>query len=228
MWFLSLACAFFLGLHLLTPSVKLKDQIIEGIGPRSYRALFALLSVFGLLWMILAYFFAISDPLNLKLYDLPSFFRYVAILPMFVAFELVIIGALSPSPTGLTAQTRILEKPVVGIIRISRHPVLAGIAIYSLTHFLLVGSLAAWLFFGTLLVLAVLGAYGIDRKREAQYGEIYQSIKRRTSFVPFNALLEGRTIFVPDEIGVVKPILALSMFCVFLSLHEMLFAVRVL
>jgi uncharacterized membrane protein len=227
MWFLALACAFFLGIHLLTGGLKLKEQIIDGVGHAAYLALFSLSSVIGLVWMIFAFAVAKQDPMNIRFWQAHVFLHYVAILPMIIAFILVVAGMLSETPTNLASLSRVYEKPVLGIVRISRHPVLAGIGLWALIHLILAGNLAAWLFFGTLLVLCVLGANSIDRKRTLLWGDTYRSIMRRTSIIPFNAIMEGRTVFLPKEIGVLRPLLAFSMFCVFLVLHEMLFAARV-
>jgi uncharacterized membrane protein len=223
MWFLALACAFFLGIHLFTGGLRLKEQIVEGIGLTGYYFLFALFSIIGLLWMVFGYTIALADPLNIKFYHIPVFFHYLSVLPMMLAFILIVLGTLHPSPINTIALKRKNIKPVYGIIRISRHPILAGISVWAFTHLVLAGNMAAWLFFGTLLALTTLGANSIDRKRILVAGEPYLSIMKRTSIMPFNAIIEGRTVFLPEEFGIVKPLLALSMF----ALHEMLFAARV-
>jgi len=227
MWFLALACAFFLGIHLLTGGLKLKEQIIEGIGQTAYLILFSLSSIIGLIWMMVAYAIAKHDPLNVRFWHTHVFFHYLAILPMIISFILIVVGYLSESPTNIASLYKVYEKPVIGIVRISRHPILSGIGLWAVCHIILSGNLAAWLFFGTLLALCVLGASSIDRKRTLLWGDTYRSIVRRTSVIPFNAIMEGRTVFLPEEIGIIRPLLALSMFCVFLTLHEMLFAARV-
>jgi len=97
-----------------------------------------------------------------------------------------------------------------------------------LTHFVLSGNLAGWFFFGTLFTLSFMGAHSIDRKRVETMGEPYISFMNRTSVFPFNAIMEGRNVIMPEEIGVLRPFLAVSCFSVFVALHEMLFAARIL
>ncbi len=228
MWTLALACAFFLCIHLMISGTVLKEQIINGIGAMAYYALFSLFSIVGLIWICAAYAIAINDPLNVKLWDAPLFLKVIALVGNFIAFQLVVVGALSSSPTNLLAMKHLPEKAVHGVIRISRHPILAGIGVWAVMHMLCDGNLASWVFFGSILGLCALGANNIDRKRIAALGEAYVSIKKRTSIVPFVAVIEGRTAFAAEELGAAKMLLAASLFSVFAVLHELLFNTRVL
>ena len=228
MWTLALACAFFLCIHLMISGTVLKEQIISSIGSLAYYALFSLFSLVGLIWICVAYAIAVNDPLNVHLWTAPLFLRIIALVGNFIAFQLVVVGLLSPSPSNLLAMRRLPEKPVHGVIRISRHPVLGGIGVWAFMHILCDGNLSSWMFFGSILCLCALGANNIDRKRMAVMGEAYASIKRRTSIVPFVAIIEGRTAFAAEELGAARMLLAASLFSVFAVLHELLFNTRVL
>ena len=228
MWTLALSCAFFLCIHLMISGTVLKEQIISGIGAMAYYALFSLFSIAGLIWMCAAYAIALHDPLNAQVWDAPLFLKIIALVGNFIAILLIVVGVLSPSPTNLLALHRMPEKPVHGIIRISRHPVLAGIGVWAVMHMLCNGNLSSWVFFGSILGLCALGANNIDRKRMALMGETYASVKRRTSIVPFVAIIEGRTAFAAEELGAAKMLLAASIFSVFAVLHELFFNTRVL
>src|SRR6185312_8935693 len=228
MWTLALACAFFLCIHLMISGTVLKEQIITSIGKLAYYALFSLFSIVGLIWICVAYAIAVNDPLNARLWDAPLVLRIIALVGNFVAFQLLAVGVLSPSPTNLLAVRRLPEKSVHGVIRISRHPVLAGIGVWAFMHILCDGNIASWMFFGSILCLCALGANNIDRKRMATMGDEYTSVKRRTSIIPFVAIIEGRTAFAAEELGAAKMLLAASVFSVFAVLHELLFNTRVL
>lgn len=228
MWTLALACAFFLCIHLMISGTVLKEQIITSIGSLAYYALFSLFSVVGLIWICVAYALAVNDPLNARLWDAPLVLRIIALVGNFVAFQLAVVGVLSASPTNLLAIRHLPEKSVHGVIRISRHPVLAGIGVWAVMHILCDGNLASWMFFGSILCLCALGANNIDRKRTAAMGEAYMSVKRRTSIIPFVAIIEGRTAFAAEELGAAKMLLAASLFSIFAVLHELLFNTRVL
>lgn len=228
MWNLALACAFFLCIHLMISGTVLKDQIISGIGRLAYYALFSLFSIAGLAWICFAYAFAVNDPLNAHLWDAPLFLKIIALVGNFIAFQLIVVGALSSSPTNLLATRHLPDRAVHGVIRISRHPVLAGIGLWSVMHMLCNGNVASWVFFGSILGLCALGANNIDRKRVNATGEAYVSVKKRTSIIPFVAIIEGRTAFAAEELGAAKMLLAASLFSVFAVLHELLFNTRVL
>ncbi|MDC7683465.1 NnrU family protein [Asticcacaulis sp. BYS171W] len=223
MWTLALACAFFLSIHVLISGSRLKEQLVDAIGAGIYKLLFALLSLGGFFWMVTAFFGARSDPFNHHFWEAPFILKTIAFVFNFVGLMLLIVGALSPSPTNLKGARHWPDEPVSGIIRISRHPVLAGIALLSATHLVCNGNLAAWVFFGTLLALSLLGANSIDRKREAAFGDAYASVMRRTSIVPFLAIFQGRVAFEPAELGVLRVMVATSAFTVLVVLHELLF-----
>ena len=144
MWTLALACAFFLCIHLMISGTVLKDQIIAGIGGLAYYALFSLFSIVGLIWICVAYAIAVNDPLNAHLWDAPLFLKIIALVGNFVAFQLIFVGVLSASPTNLLATRHLPERSVHGVIRISRHPVLAGIGLLAAMHMLCNGNVASW------------------------------------------------------------------------------------
>ncbi len=230
MWTLALACAFFLCIHLMISGTTLKEQIIGGIGHITYYLLFSLFSIVGLIWMSVAFMIALGnqDHLNQVLWTAPLFLKIIALVGNFIAFLLIILGILTPSPTNLLALRKLPDKTVYGVTRISRHPILAGIGLWALMHFICNGNLASWLFFGSILALCALGANNIDRKRLASMGETYASIKKRTSIIPFVAIIEGRTAFIPDELGYARMFLASATFAVIAVLHELMFAIRAL
>jgi len=223
---LALACAFFLCIHLMISGTTLKEQIIAKTGGVAYYVLFSLLSVIGLFWVSIAFAMALGDPMNVVLWKSGPFLRVIGVVGNFFAVVLVVVGIVTPSPTNLMALRQLPDKTVYGIIRVTRHPILAGIGIWAATHMITNGSLAAWIFFGSMLALCALGANNIDRKRMALMGDAYASIKRRTSIIPFVAVIEGRTAFAPEELGAARMLLGVSMFCAITALHELIFAVR--
>ena len=91
-----------------------------------------------------------------------------------------------------------------GIVRITRHPFLWGVALWALVHVVMNGTLAALVFFGSLLLLAVGGTASIDAKRRRRLGNAWQGFSAVTSNVPFAAVAAGRNQLGPAlrEIGV--------------------------
>ncbi len=226
MWTLALACAFFLMIHLMISGTSLKEQVIARVGAPAYFTLFSILSIGGLLWMSIAFTIALGDQMNHVFWKSGPFLRVIGLVGNLFSMLLLVIGLTTPSPTNLIALVKAPETPVYGIIRVSRHPVLAGIGVWALTHLICNGNLAAWIFFGSILALCALGANNIDRKRTATMGKLYASIERRTSIIPFVAIMEGRTAFAPEELGVARALLAVSTYSVITVLHELLFTSR--
>lgn len=228
MWILALACAFFIFLHLIISGTSLRGQIIGKVGRQPYLIAYGIVSALSLAWMTLAFTRALSDPLNIEFWDTPELLRILVFPLNLLAFLLIIIGATSASPTGVQSQKHLPDIPIHGIIRVSRHPVLAGIALWAGVHLITNPSLASWVFFGTLLVSSAAGPSVIDRKRLLAYPAVYETIMRRTSIVPFLAIAQGRVDFNVREIGFVRPFMALGIFFLITVLHEFFFSVRAL
>ncbi|XP_010475961.1 PREDICTED: 15-cis-zeta-carotene isomerase, chloroplastic [Camelina sativa] len=85
-----------------------------------------------------------------------------------------------------------------GIMRITRHPQMVGQIVWCLAHTLWIGnSVAASASLG-LIAHHLFGAWNGDRRLAKRYGEAFESIKKRTSVIPFAAILEGRQVLPED------------------------------
>jgi uncharacterized membrane protein len=72
-------------------------------------------------------------------------------------------------------------------------------------------------------VLALSGAWLIDRRKAATQGEAWKHFAAVTSNLPFAAILSGRNQFKLAEIGWWKIALGLVLYVVFLVFHHRLF-----
>jgi uncharacterized membrane protein len=108
-----------------------------------------------------------------------------------------------------------------GIVRITRHPFLWGVALWALVHLIVNGDLASLIFFGSLLVLAVVGTLSIDAKRRRSFGEQWSRFANVTSDVPFAAIAAGRNRLGPAlaEIGLWRPLAAILVYAVAFYFH---------
>jgi len=91
-----------------------------------------------------------------------------------------------------------------GIVRITRHPFLWGVALWALVHLIVNGDLASFILFGSLLLLALGGTVAIDAKRRRKFAGGWAQFAQTTSSVPFAAILSGRNSMVSalGEIGI--------------------------
>jgi uncharacterized membrane protein len=110
---------------------------------------------------------------------------------------------------------------VRGIVRITRHPFLWGVALWALVHLIVNGDLASLVLFGSLLVLALGGTVSIDAKRRRHFGEQWTQFASVTSGVPFAAIAAGRNRLGPAlvEMGVIKPLAAIVVYAAVFYLH---------
>jgi uncharacterized membrane protein len=216
---LVLATVMFLGLHVV-PSTPLRPLAVRLLGEGPYLGLFSLASLAGLGWMVYAYkqatFFALWPGLHL----LPVF-----VMPL--AFVLLACGVLARNPM-LAGQAGVLRHPEAarGILRVTRHPVMWAIMLWSGSHLLAIGSLQGAILFGGLFLLAAAGTALQDARKAAQLGDDWRRFAARTSNLPFVAIAQGRNVLSWREIGWRNPAIGLVLFGVLLYCHAWLFGMR--
>ncbi|MGA7714081.1 MAG: NnrU family protein [Rhizomicrobium sp.] len=213
------ASALFLAIHLLVSGTRLRDGIVGAIGERPYLGLFALSSLGAIIWLCIAYNHFYGSAENRVLYDLGQSFRNLAIPIVTIAFLLGVPGVLMANPTSAGQSGAALR----GVLRITRHPFLWGVAIWSGYHLLASGVLAAIILFATFLVVALLGTRAIDAKVRRKRPSEWQVISSQTSNIPFLAIFAGRNKFVAQEYFDWRFSFAVLAFAVFLLSHNYLF-----
>lgn len=87
-----------------------------------------------------------------------------------------------------------------GLERISRHPFFAGLVLMAAAHVLLARHLHGVVFFGSLILVAVIGSAHQARKLRRRYGPSYDEFLAATSAIPFGAILAGRQRLVLGEL----------------------------
>ncbi len=187
------AALVFLGIHLFISGTRVRDAITAAIGERPYLGLFAAASLLVVVWLATAYNGAYASADNTVLYDLGVGVRHLAIPLVAIAFLLGVQGLLAPNPTAVQQGNRAASEGTVrGVLRITRHPFLWGVVIWSTVHLAANGDLASVIFFGTFLIVAFTGTFLIDAKRRRKLGRIWDSFAYRTSNMPFAAAMSGR------------------------------------
>jgi uncharacterized membrane protein len=216
------AALFFVAIHFVISGSPLRGKIVALIGEGPFRGLFSLLSLIGVVWLSRAY----GQAEYIQLWGHPYALRPFALVVVLVAFFFVVLAFTSPNPTAVGGEALLAEKePAKGIQRITRHPFLWGVALWSLTHLILNGDLASVIFFGSFLILAIQGPFSIDRKREKAAGEAWNRFAGVTSNVPFLAIIQGRNSLQVGEIGWWPPLLAVILYGLMLHFHRTLFGV---
>jgi len=215
------AALLFVGIHMAS-STPLRATIVRSVGERSYLGLFSLLSAIALVWLVWAY---IAAPYE-ALWTPPAWTYHLPWAVMPIAFVLVVLGYTTPNPTAVMSEKRLeAHDPAPGVLKITRHPLMWGIALWALVHIPANGDKASLILFGSLAFTALVGMALIDRKKEDKLGSAWGPFALTTSAIPFLAAAQKRTRIVWGEIGWWKVLIGLGVFAGFALLHKWIIGV---
>lgn len=216
---LALATAAFLGTHFAS-STPLRAALAARVGERGYLGLYSLVSFATLGWMIGAFAHAPAEPLWPGLPHLPA-----AVMPF--AFILAACALLGRNPSAVMQEGALkAAEPGRGMIRVTRHPLMWAILLWSGAHVLARGELNSTVFFGGFFVLAGLGTVLIDRRKAAALGEDWRRFAAVTSNLPFLAIAQRRNRLLWREIGWPRALVGLAAYGLVFWLHPWLFGAR--
>ncbi|MEP6489050.1 hypothetical protein NDI43_09220 [Microcoleus vaginatus GB2-A3] len=161
------------------------------IGPRLYRVLFALVSL-PLAVILIVYFFNHRyDGVQLwQVQGVPG------VKPAVWILSAISFLFLYPATFNLL-EIAAVQKPQVhlyetGIIRITRHPQMVGQVIWCVAHTLWIGTSFTLVTSIGLVLHHLFGVWHGDKRLQARFGESFETIKSRTSIIPFLAILQKR------------------------------------
>ena len=218
---LALATIVFLATHYVS-STPIRTGLVRLLGENVYIGFYVAVSLIALGWMIFAYARAPYQRLWLG-----EEFRAWAVVLMPVSLVLIACGLLARNPSAVRQESalRSMGEPR-GILCVTRHPIMWGIALWAALHLIARGDSASVIFFGGLLLLALSGTVLIDARKDRMIGVDWQRYAAVTSNIPFAAILHGRNKFRFDEIGWSKVLTGLALYLVLIFLHPYLFGAR--
>jgi uncharacterized membrane protein len=218
---LLIATAAFLITHYVS-STPLRAQLVRWLGNNGYLVLYSAAAVATLVAMVWTY---LRAPF-IGLWHVPAL-RSAPLIVMPLALVLLTTGLTTRNPTAV-GQERWLQAdaPARGILRITRHPAMWGITLWAAAHVLARGDVAAVVFFGAFLLLALSGTVLIDHRKRNAAGADWERFAAVTSNLPFAAIAAGRNRFVPREIGWSNLLIALGAYALLLWLHPLLFGAQ--
>ncbi len=223
----TLALAGFVLIHIGVSASGLRGRIIGAIGLWPYRALFSLASLALLLAMIHGFGLMRADPfnsLNEQLWNPPDWLRWPGLALTGLGVALAAAGALTPGPTFAGFEKTTGAEAAKGVLRITRHPFLWGVALWAGGHALMNGERFALMLFGALGLMVIFGARSIDRKGRARDREAWDRFAEVTSNVPFAAITQGRNHLAVGELGW-RALLALAAVVIIAWAHQSLIGV---
>ncbi len=222
-WLL-IAALVFLATHMVA-STPLRGIAVAGLGERGWLAVFSLASIVELVWLVLAYGAAPYE----ELWSPPAWTAWVPILVMPVSFVLVTCGYLTPNPSAVMQEKHLHDPdPAPGIMKVTRHPIMAGIALWALAHLAANGDAASVILFGAMAALALPGMTLLDWKMEAKAGAAWGPLALTTSAMPFLAAVQGRERPSLAGIGWWKIVLGLALYALFALGHGHIIGVGVI
>lgn len=212
------ASAVFLASHLGLSSAAMRGRLVRRIGEKGFQGLYTLIALLTLGAMIAAY---IQASHHIYLWPPGPGVRHLPLLVMPLALLLIVGGVMTPNPSAVGMENQLDQpEPARGVLRITRHPMMWGIVLWAAVHILANGDLASLLFFGGLLLTALLGSLHLDRRMAAD-----QRFTAVTSYAPFAAMLGGRQTVRWAELR--RPAAwGLGVLIALLLLHPYLFGVR--
>ncbi|PON95597.1 NnrU domain containing protein [Trema orientale] len=188
---------------------SLRDTGEKLIGERAYRVLFAGISLPLAVSTVVYFINHRYDGQQLwQLQNIPGLHQFLW-LSSFISFFF-----LYPSTFNLL-EVAAVDKPKMhlwetGIMRITRHPqgdcdlvrnrglcrflekMMVGQVIWCIAHTIWIGNSVAVAASLGLIGHHLFGVWNGDRRLAIRYGENFEAVKRRTSVVPFAAILDGR------------------------------------
>lgn len=208
----------FHGSHIALSSTRLRGSLREQLGEQGYLALYSGVALATFAWFVTAY----SKAPEVLLWPFIPWMSLVPLVVMPFATILLIGGYTTANPTAVGMERAAgADDPAPGIMRVTRHPILWAIALWSLSHMVPNGDVASLLFFGSFAALALGGTVLIDRKKTLALGSNWPRLAEVTSNIPFLAVLAGRTRLRPHEIGLLRIVAGLLLYAVLLLAHPL-------
>ena len=200
------ALAAFVLIHVGISATGLRAVLVRAIGEGPYRALFALASLALIVWLVSSFNDMRAnpfDPLNEEMWAPPLWLHWPANALTALGLILIVAGIFTPGPTlaGYEKRGLAAAEPAPGVLRITRHPFLWGVAFWAAGHLMVNGERFALMLFGALGLMVIFGARSIDRKVRARDPEAWARFEAVSSSVPFAAILQGRNTLKLGEIG---------------------------
>jgi uncharacterized membrane protein len=161
------------------------------VGARLYRVFFALVSIPFATVLIIYFINHRYD--GAQLWNLQGVHGMQTLVWVLSAISFIF---LYPATFNLL-EIAAIQKPAVhlyetGIIRITRHPQMVGQVIWCIAHTLWLGTSFMVVTSTGLILHHLFAVWHGDHRLQQRYGESFETLKSRTSVLPFVAILQGR------------------------------------
>lgn len=182
--------AFFLT-HSIPIRPPLRPWAVARLGHAGFGIAYSALSLAVLAWLIAAAGRAPYVPL----WDWAPWQNHVVLAVMLPVCVILSLAIARPNPFSLGgAQNDRFDPARPGIVRLTRHPLLLALGIWSAAHILPNGDLAHVILFGTFAGFAMLGGRLVDRRRQRDMGQRWHDLRAALSECPASLSLTADTL----------------------------------
>lgn len=177
------ACALFVGTHFLM-SHTLRARMVSMFGAGGFLGVYSLVSAITFGWMIWAF---IKSPTGDTWWSQSDGIWIAAsILTLLAAVFYcgsMIRNPAMPNPDS-TAATAATARTPSGMFLVTRHPMMWSFALWGVAHLLVAPRADNFIFVGSIIFLALVGAKAQEQKKFATMGSSWQNWQGRTSYWP--------------------------------------------
>ena len=182
--------AFFLT-HSIPIRPPLRPWAVARLGHAGFGIAYSALSLAVLAWLIAAAGRAPYVPL----WDWAPWQNHVVLAVMLPVCVILSLAIARPNPFSFGgAQNDRFDPASPGIVRLTRHPLLLALGIWSAAHILPNGDLAHVILFGTFAGFAILGGRLVDRRRQREMGQRWHDLRAALSECPASLSLTTDTL----------------------------------
>jgi uncharacterized membrane protein len=182
--------AFFLT-HSIPIRPPLRPWAVARLGHAGFGIAYSALSLAVLAWLIAAAGRAPYVPL----WDWAPWQNHVVLAVMLPVCVILSLAIARPNPFSFGgAHNDRFDPARPGIVRLTRHPLLLALGIWSAAHILPNGDLSHVILFGTFAGFAMLGGRLVDRRRQREMGQRWHDLRAALSECPASLSLTADTL----------------------------------
>ncbi len=179
---LALAAGSFVLSHFVM-SHPLRGAMVRGLGEQGFMGVYTLVSFATLGWTIWA--FRAVGPGGMPLWDGTGEAVWIAASALTLVGITLLVGSLHGNPAmPQVPDAKIAAARADGVFAVTRHPMMWGIALWSLAHILVAPTPRVMVLAGSMAVLALVGARLQDGKKAALLGAAWANWSAQTAYWP--------------------------------------------
>jgi len=171
----------FAATHMGLSSLRARAALVRRLGERPFQGVYSLVAFAFFIPLVWTYFAHKHTGRWLWVFERGPALRWPMYLGMAAAFVLIVIALVRPSPAAVVPG----DPRPQGIYRITRHPLLMGLALFGALHLIPNGSATDVAFFGGLVAFSLVGAWDQDRRKLALGTPGFRQFHAATPFLPF-------------------------------------------